>query len=131
MAKGKKTGGKNFEPGVSNNPSGRPALPVWVREAKKLTAESFLLCLHEMHDLPHETLEEISKDKSLPIKSIIMANWLLGSTTQDNERQNLFNRLFGKVTESVEVRMPVPTIIRRRNGEEIILGAALQKGTDE
>ena len=125
MASGRKTGGKNFEPGHPRL-GGRQAMPGWVREAKKLTAESFLVCLHEMHDLSVETLEEISKDKSLPIKSVIMATWLLGSTTTDSERQNLFNRLFGKVTESVEVRMPVPTIIRRRNGEEVVLGAAFE-----
>lgn len=124
-------GGKKFQPGESGNPSGRPPLPLWVREAKRLTAESFLTCLHEMHDLPQDTLEEISKDKTLPVKSVIMANWLLGSTTSDSERQNLFNRLFGKVTESVEVKMPKPTIITRPNGEQVILGSQLDEGTEE
>jgi len=36
MAKGQKTGGRNFKPGQSGNPDGRPPVPADLREARKI-----------------------------------------------------------------------------------------------
>lgn len=128
MAKGKKTGGRNFEKGntaASAHTSGPEKLPAWVRETKKLTAESFVTSLHALHDLRESDLTRIVNDPDVPVKNVIMASWLIGSIEDDAQRQNLFNRLFGKVTDKVEVQLPKPVVITRPSGEQVVLGATL------
>lgn len=130
MAKGKKTGGRDFQPG-HKLAKGAPKLPDWVKEARRLTTEKFVDALHALCDLPTETVKQIAEDESLPVKSSIMANWLSAARHNDKDRQSLFDRLFGKVTDKVEVKMPRPTVIKRADGTEIVLGAALEESQDE
>ena len=132
MANPKGKGGKKFEPGKSGNPSGRPPLPEFIKERKRLTTAKFIDALHDLCDVATEVIDEISDNKELPIKFSIMANWLKSARISDAERQTLFNRLFGKVTEKVEVSLPKPTIIENiETGESTVLGATLDKGTEE
>jgi len=104
VAKGKKTGGKNFELGHGLS-KGRPPLPQWVKESRRLSTEEFVAALHQLSHMSLERIREISNDESLPVKSIIMANWLVAATTDDKSRQSLFDRLFGKVKETVDLNV--------------------------
>lgn len=48
MAKGKKTGGKNFPKGQSGNPAGRPALPADVKALRTLNQVGFVRMANRM-----------------------------------------------------------------------------------
>lgn len=127
MGNPKGKGGKKFPPGQSGNPSGRPPLPEFIKERKRLTTSKFIDALHNLCDLEASIINELADDMELPIKMSIMANWLRSARVSDAERQSLFNRLFGKVKESVEITVPKPTIIRKSDGSTVELGARLEK----
>lgn len=91
-----------FKEGHSGGP-GRPPIPAFIRDAKKLTEAQFIAALEEVANLPVSEVETIAEDKSLPMRSSIMANWLVSARTDDHNRQTLLNRIFGKVPERVQV----------------------------
>ena len=93
-----------FKPGQPGGP-GRKPLPAFIRDAKKLSETEFISSLQALSGLPTTEVIEIAKDDSLPIRSSIMANWLVSARTDDRSRQSLFDRIFGKVKEQVEVNL--------------------------
>jgi hypothetical protein len=66
MAKGQKTGGKNFRPGVSGNPAGRPPLPADLKAARQMNRVALERLLNEILYLTKEELKERFKDPETP-----------------------------------------------------------------
>lgn len=124
-------GGKKFKPGESGNPKGRKPLPAIFHERRRQTAETFIDALHQFAGCNVDTVKQAAAEEDIPIQVSIMANWLTDARVDDSARQTLFNRLFGKVSDKVEVTMPKPVVIKRRNGEELVLGVALDKKEKE
>ncbi len=60
---------------------------------------------------------------------LMIANVIrLANKEGDTQRLDfLLNRLIGKVTEKVEVKLPEPFIVRRKDGTEVVMGAELTK----
>jgi hypothetical protein len=63
MAKGKKTGGKDFKPGQSGNPAGRAPLPPEVRALRTLNQIGFVRIANEM---ANKTVQELKRDHEGP-----------------------------------------------------------------
>lgn len=128
MAKGKKTGGADFQPGQSGNPGGRPAIPADIKEARKLTQIEFEKLVNKYIWLTQAGFGEAAEDQS-----ISMFERMIGSIVQkacnegDHQRLNfLLDRLIGKVTEKMEIKAE-PFIVKRKDGTEIVMGAAAKK----
>lgn len=73
-----------------------------------------------------DQIKELSSDGNLPANYAIMSNWLAQACLDDRARQTFFDRLYGKVTDKVEVSMPKPFVIKRSDGTEVVLGAKLE-----
>lgn len=65
MAKGKKSGGRNFEPGHDGGP-GRPPLPVELKEAKALTKAKAFELLNRFLFCTDAELEQVLADPVAP-----------------------------------------------------------------
>lgn len=127
MALGKKTGGRNFKPGVSGNPGGRAKLPPDVAQAKKVTNNQIILILNKLMFAPDREIKAVLLNADTPKFERIVARVLeRADQFGDHTRlEFLLTRTIGKVKDQVEVSVPVPTIIQRRDGSEVELGAKI------
>jgi len=66
VAKGKKTGGRDFPRGVSGNPAGRPPTPDDVRAAREMDRDELARILHEVLYLTKKELTARFKDPETP-----------------------------------------------------------------
>lgn len=131
IAKGRKTGGKNFSPGNRANPGGRPALPGDIKEAKKLTHFELQRILTEfLHLDPVALKDRLQAPTATMLEGMVGAIILRAVKEGCATRLNfLFDRIVGKVKDEIEVTMPVPFILKKRDGEEIVMG--VQTKVDE
>jgi len=102
MARGKKTGGRDFVKGVSGNPNGAPALPPEVKAFKKLTKEnveeiaSVILAANEqaIYNIVHDT------------ESTVLQKWLASAALNGiqigdiDQLDKILNRIIGKPKDS-------------------------------
>jgi hypothetical protein len=104
MAKGIKTGGRNFISGTSGNPSGRPKVPEDVRSALSLNQVSFVRIANELLAVKVSELDEIVADESQPVFKIVLASILQKAIeSADHRRLEFFlDRLIGKPKQTVE-----------------------------
>ena len=104
MAKGLKTGGKNFVKGQPGGP-GRTALPPDLKEARALRTIEFEQIIYKYLDCSLDQLQERIKDKSTPAKELIVIKMLeLGLKNGDLPRVNfLLERTIGRVPDKIEV----------------------------
>lgn len=93
---------KGFQVGRPKT-GGRAAKPKWLKECEQMTAVQFVTSLQNMMNAPVEQINQIAADQTISVKDSIMANWLKASITSNPDRQSLFDRLFGKPTESVKM----------------------------
>lgn len=96
--------GKKFEPGAKPGP-GRPPLPAWVKETKAMNQEAFNKALGDICRFSTEHVRVIAEDETLPIKSSIMASWLLAARVDNIARSTLLERLYGKVKDSIDLNI--------------------------
>jgi len=59
MAKGKKTGGRNFKPGNRANPKGRPRIPADLKKARQINGQEFARTCNRFL---FQTLQELERD---------------------------------------------------------------------
>ena len=125
MAKGKKTGGKDFKPGHG---IGRPRVPDEIKKAIGLTKAEAATKLVELMKLNLTELETLIRDRSKSALELWIARIIaLGIKTGDHSRLNfMFDRIIGKVTDKVEISAPKPTILRRFEGDEVIILSSTQ-----
>lgn len=106
MAPGKKSGGKNFQPGQSGNPAGRPAtVSEELREAKKLLRDQFELTVIECAKLTFPELDKLIQDPTTPALKLMVASVMVkGVSLGDPGRMSFFlDRLVGPVPKAVEL----------------------------
>lgn len=126
MARGKKTGGKDFKPGQSGNPAGGPGLPQDLRDARKMTAAEVTRILTELIDMSPEAY--IAFKPRTKLEEIVMS--LMNKAIEEGctARLNLlFDRIIGKVKDQLEVTTPSPFIVTRASGEQVVMGAEVKK----
>lgn len=102
---GKKYGGKDWLPGQSGNPAGRPPMPKEVIEAKKFNRVALEKLFLEWMDKPAETLQERFKDKTTPALEMMVISIIMSAIRKgDSMKLNfLLDRTVGKVKEQVEL----------------------------
>lgn len=99
MAKGKKTGGKDFKPGVVTNPNGRPPDAPELKELRHMSKNELAALFHKILAAKPEELNNFN--------GTVLEKWVSsiiyhGIKTGDYGRLNPFiERLFGKVKEEV------------------------------
>ncbi len=107
MAKGKKTGGRDFKKGYVSNPNGRPKLPEDLRVIKRLTQSEITSLISKYLQLTRDELTRAAQDKSLPIIELYIASVIQkGVIGGDTLRLNfLFDRTIGKVADKIEAQL--------------------------
>jgi len=122
MARGKKTGGRNFLPG---NP-GRPKTDPNVRLIKRLTTDKIIEGISRIVHMTVDELKQLATNPQATGLELALGKILVEAIkTGDHQRiEFLMNRTVGKVTEKIEHKMPVPTVIKL-TGEDaaLVLGA--------
>jgi len=104
MAKGFKTGGRDFVKGVVTNPNGRPKVSSQLKEIKQLNATRLAELLNEFINMDKEALIAKSKDPSTTVFELIICSILKNAYDKgDQQRINfILDRLVGKVKDQVE-----------------------------
>lgn len=104
MATGKKTGGKDFEPGQPGGP-GRPPMPLDVKEARKLNQVELHRTLNEFLHCTREKLKERVNSPDATVFEICLGSIIKNAIDRgDQNRLNfLLDRLVGKSKESIEI----------------------------
>jgi hypothetical protein len=133
MAKGKKTGGRDFKPGQVTNPKGGPGLPRDLKEARKLNQLELERVMNRFFFSPRYVLKQVMDDPEAPMIELIGASIIHESFAKacHYRLEFLLNRLIGKVQDRIEVKTPEPYIIRKTDGGEIELGAKPKEDEDE
>lgn len=131
MAKGRKTGGRDFVPGDTR--AGRPPLPEDVKTSRKLTSGEFQRLLNKYLWLDEAAIDAATTDPACSmlekmVASIIKKGIVLGDPMR---MEILVTRLVGKVTDKVEVTIPKPFVIAKRDGSTLELGAKVDKESDD
>jgi len=105
MAKGKKTGGRDWKPGESGNPSGRPPLPEHLKGVKKMNKHQFESILNKYIHLSLNELIELLKGGDLPAIEAMVVKVLTEAVRKGDEKRLNFvlDRLIGKVQENFKV----------------------------
>lgn len=129
MAKGKKTGGRDFTTGTRANPNGRPPLSPEQKELRKLTKAHVEELYNRMLLIPAEELAEIAKDKTRQGIELLVARMVVDGITKSDRSAftYLVDRLIGKISDHVEHTFPKPTIVEFHDGEKLILGVKEEK----
>lgn len=131
MGYGKKTGGKDFQKGQAGGP-GRPATPDDLKNVKKLSTNEMQALLAKYLRMSKGQLIALHKDPDVPAIDLLVMSIIQKAVVHgDHQRMNfLLDRTIGRVTDKVEVSLPEPTIIRRRDNSIVELGAVI-KDADE
>lgn len=98
MAKGQKTGGKDFKPGQSGNPNGRPPLPEDVRLVRKMNQAEFDSTIAHMVTLPASRVKEIADSLETPALERALAKtlYLAGRSGDQKRLEVILNRMHGR-----------------------------------
>jgi hypothetical protein len=105
MAKGKKTGGRNFQKGQVSNPRGGGALTPQTRALRKITIEH----LEEIADLilqgNIEELKRLATDPSTSVMKVWIAKAAVAGMTSGNlhSLEIILNRVMGRPRETVQI----------------------------
>lgn len=103
MAKGTKTGGKDFEKGHSVRSGGPGPVPPEIRLIALKTKKEALARLSQMLQKPFDEVVSIFRDGSLSSFDHVLAALIVHAKKGSaRHMQEMLDRLYGKVTEQVE-----------------------------
>jgi hypothetical protein len=122
MAKGKKTGGRDFAPGDVSGP-GRPRMSKDIKEMKKISTLTFVSLVQQFLQMRVSDLDQISKAKNALVFHALIASVLKKGIEQgDGQRLNIFlDRIIGKVRNDAVVEVRPKIIENTETGRKIIL----------
>lgn len=104
MAKGRKTGGKDFPKGVCPNPEGRPPLSPDAKAFRRLTQTEVIELISELKDATLTEIEDALRDSETPaMKAWLCRVFLEGIEGGDIIRLNaVWDRVLGKPKQALE-----------------------------
>jgi hypothetical protein len=111
--KGKKAGGRDFLPGQSGNPRGRPKLRDDLRKVKVMTADEASRLIQKMMDRSLDELQQVVDDPDTPAMELMVAKVIHKALLEGDAARLgfLMDRTIGKVVEKREVAIQ-PVIYR-------------------
>lgn len=97
MAKGTKTGGRNFRPGQTGNPNGRPKVPHDIKMARDQNKIEFDQSLNRLVRYNVDQINEAMRSKDLPIIDMVTAKILASAFNEGDHHRLKFilDRLIG------------------------------------
>lgn len=103
IAKGKKTGGKDFEPGKPGGP-GRPPDSPQMKEFKKLTKVEFINVVNKYLGMTKEEIKQIQVDPNSTMLELLVASIIVKGFNQgDASRLQFFlDRTIGPIKTKIE-----------------------------
>lgn len=124
MAKGKKTGGRNFEKGKSGNPNGRPRLSPEAKAIKKLTSDEYITLVGQFLNTDKKKLEDYLKLQTTTVLEHMVGQIILNAIKTGGHvgLEALLQRVIGKVPDTVELTGWPELRIKKRDGSEVIMG---------
>lgn len=129
MAKGKKTGGKDYVKGHNAPGPGNTPLPEEIRKIATLTKKEALAKLGEMLQKPMDEVEAVLSDKSRKAFDHITAAIVVKSVDGNSAYlKEMLDRLYGKVKEDIQISFK-PKIIHNLDGGGAIL--SIEENDDE
>ena len=107
MAKGFKSGGKNWQPGQSGNSKGRPALPAELHAIKKLTPAYIKAVIAKLAQMtPQEMMSYVEGGSGNNMEYMVASIIMKATTDGDHNKLNfLLDRTIGKVVEQHKVTL--------------------------
>lgn len=107
MAKGIKTGGRNFNSGESGNPTGRPKLPKDVRAMLNLNQTEFVRNSNEILNMSIDDLDEVIADQNQTVFKALIARIVNeGIQSGDHKKLEFFlDRIIGKPKQHIEAEV--------------------------
>lgn len=104
MAKGTKTGGKDFKKGWKGGP-GRPKVPEDLKEVRKITNTSLETKLHEFLTMSAQELSGVKQNPKSSMLELMIHSIVVNAVNRgDQQRMGfLMDRLLGKVKDQIEV----------------------------
>jgi hypothetical protein len=128
MAKGRKSGGKDFAPGCAPGP-GRPPLPPELKAVRRLTKAEFETLINKYLWMDLSELEAATKSKALPAAEAYAVSIIASGIKSGNWSgfEWIAQRLLGKVQDKVEVTTPKPYVIEKLDGSQVVLGAKVEE----
>lgn len=129
MAKGRKTGGRDWKPGETGNPKGGPGLPKDLRDARKVNQAELERTINRLIWMPLPNLLEHINATTTPMFDRFVGNIIaLGAEEGDERRMEfILQRIIGKVQDRIEVKTPTPFVIKRPSGDVVEVGAEMPK----
>ena len=112
-----------FKKGEVANPNGRPKLPPDLVKARRLNQAEVGRVINKYMNM---SVEDIRADMSQPdtkaLEAMIGKIIIEAHKHGDYSRVNfLFDRMIGKVTEKMEIKVPKPTMVKLLYGPAIML----------
>jgi hypothetical protein len=127
MAKGKKTGGKDFVKGQIANPNGRPPMTGSDRAIRELSKIEISRLLTQVSNMTVKEMQERWSNPTTPaIEQLFLKAILDGLSKGDavKSAEFILNRTIGKVKDEVDVNFtPTVTVIKKSDGTQVHLGA--------
>lgn len=103
MAKGKKTGGRNFKKGQSGNPQGPTPLSSEARAFKNLTREGFESIANKYLSATRDEIRAALQDPSMKAIELAVISVINQAIKGEGRMLDLLlTRLIGKVTQPIE-----------------------------
>lgn len=103
MAKGRKTGGRNFLPGVVTNPNGRPKKPEDIRILETLTRTQVQHLMLKYLQIPLGEIQFINKTKLPLLEAILLKLLEKAMLGGDHVRLNwVLEQIFGKLPDKID-----------------------------
>lgn len=111
MAKGKKTGGRDFKKGVVTNPNGRVKLAPEVKAMRNLNKNTLTTLLNKHINSSLQELDVIAKDKNTSALELIVISAIKFSITKGDSksREFLIERMVGKVPQDMNINADIVT----------------------
>jgi len=127
LAKGKKTGGRDFAKG-GHQPANRgrpPSLPIDLKMANDLTKTKLRGILNKYLWMAHDEINLIIETKSAPMIELVVAQIIVKAAVQgDSFRLNfILERMVGKVKEEIDLNTYHSKLQNMSDSEVIDLGA--------
>lgn len=107
MAKGIKTGGRNFQKGVSGNPNGRPKLPPEIKQIQKMSPTFVRAMINKLSRMTKDELATHLKDPKTPVLEVTLGS-IYAKAIKDGDYMRLnflLDRTIGKVKDEVDISL--------------------------